>query len=108
MTRPSFLSVALAGVIVLVLGTSVYTGFERVRFRVVTVPMMADEASVSIPLPDLRPLAASPAALVLRLRGGSEPAVVRVSLDGDPVADVGLARGQEVRIDAPVRVQGNP
>jgi hypothetical protein len=86
-----------------VLAARVHGNLERVRFRV-PVGQQAGEQSLDVHLPDLSQLTVMPAALVLRLRGMSEPVSATVTIDGGPVTRVVIPQGREVRVDAPVDV----
>ena len=96
----AFFTVALAAASLSVLATRVPLGFERIRFRVVTAPLHAKDSSVSVSLPDVRALAGTPAAIVIRLRGATEPTELAFTLDGASIGAVSLAAGQETRVDA--------
>ncbi|HXW05024.1 MAG TPA: glycosyltransferase family 39 protein [Vicinamibacterales bacterium] len=99
------LSLVLAAVCVASLALGVHTGLERVRLRVVTEPSPAQGTSLAIPLPDLSPLAAEPAALIVRLQGGAAASRIAVILDGVRLVEVDVPAGREVRVNAAVRVQ---
>ncbi len=62
-------SIVLAIACTAVLATSVYVDFDRVRLRVVNGPLPERGTSLSIPLPDLTPVAGSPAAVIIRVQG---------------------------------------
>ena len=96
----AFFTVALAAASLSVLATRAPLDFGRIRFRVVTSPIPAKDNSVSVSLPDLRALAGTPAAIVIRLRGATEPTELALTLDGASIGAVSLAAGQETRVDA--------
>jgi hypothetical protein len=98
----TILAAGLAGLCAAVLATRVHTGLHRVRHRVVTAPVLASTASVSVPLPDLRALAGQPAALVARFGGASGPAALHVSLNGTEILRAAVPPSGEVRVDAPI------
>jgi hypothetical protein len=96
----AFFTVALAAASLSVLATRAPLDFGRIRFRVVTSPIPAKDNSVSVSLPDLSVLAGTPAAIVIRLRGATEPTELALTLDGASIGAVSLAAGQETRVDA--------
>ena len=96
----AFFTVALAAASLSVLATRAPLDFGRIRFRVVTSPIPAKDNSVSVSLPDLSALAGTPAAIVIRLRGATEPTELALTLDGASIGAVSLAAGQETRVDA--------
>jgi hypothetical protein len=96
----AFFTVALAAASLSVLATRAPLDFGRIRFRVVTSPIPANDNSVSVSLPDLSALAGTPAAIVIRLRGATEPTKLALTLDGASIGAVSLAAGQETRVDA--------
>lgn len=98
-TRAAY-STALAAACLIVLATRVPLEFERVRFRVITAPRPAEGQSLSVSLPDSGPLAGSPAAVVLRLRGGTASTRIALGLDGTAIADIDLPPNREIRVDA--------
>ena len=93
-------SAALAAACLIVLATRVPLTFERVRFRVVTAPTPAHGQSLAVSLPDLAPLAGSPAAVIMRLRGAAESTRISLALDGTTIAQVVLPPNREIRVDA--------
>ncbi len=99
-SRRLLFSIFLAGVCLAVLATRVETEFRRYRYIVRSSSLTAQEPTVTVALPDLTRLAGKPTAIVLRLRGGEEPADVNVSLDTTPVARVTVPARREVRVDA--------
>ena len=98
------LSILLAAVCAAVASSRVYSEFERVRLRVVTSPVTADEQVLTIVLPDLTRLASRRTAFVLRLHGGAEGTDVAVSLNGRRVTRAVVPAGQEMRVDAAAQV----
>jgi hypothetical protein len=84
----------------IVLATRVPLEFERVRFRVITAPRPAEGQSLSVSLPDPGSLAGSPAAVVVRLRGGTASTRIALGLDGTAIADIVLPPNREIRVDA--------
>ena len=96
---------AFGAICAMVLALRVHTGLPRERFRIVTEPLTATAATISVPLPDLRALSGEPAALILRLGGSPDGGTVRIVLDGAPVAEAALPPAREIRIDAPVRIR---
>ena len=101
-------SIVLAIACTAVLATSVYVDFNRVRLRVVTGPLLERGTSLSIPLPDLTPVAGSPAAVIIRVQGDVEPSRVAVSLDGVRIADITVRAGEDVRVDTSARLPPGP
>lgn len=85
----------------MVLHTSVYTDFKRVRFRIVASPQTAIAGAVVVPLPDLTRLAGQPAALVAHLANPGETArQVRVAAGGEVLGEALVPAGGEiVRVD---------
>jgi hypothetical protein len=102
--RPLAFSAGLAALCVAVLGARVYVDFERVRVRLVTSPQPAEGLSMSVPLRDQARLDGRPIAVIVRVRGGAEPADVSVALDGRPLVAGEVAANQEVRLNASVDV----
>ncbi len=96
----TFFTLALAAATLSVLATRVPLDFGRIRFRVVTSPIPAKDGSVSVSLPDLSALAGTPAAIVIRLQGATEPTELALTLDRASIGAVSLAAGQETRVDA--------
>jgi hypothetical protein len=94
-------SLLLASVCLAVLATRVSPGFDRTRFLVVTAPRLAQQPVLSVALPDLTRLSGAPAAVVVRLRGTTEPATVAIALDAAHVKTVTVPPGREIRVDAP-------
>jgi hypothetical protein len=94
----------LAALCAAVAASRVYLDFERVRFRVVTAPVQPTDDGLTVPLPDLTRLAASRAAIVLRLRSADTPADVAVALDGRRIGRVEVPAGTEVRVDLAAHV----
>jgi hypothetical protein len=90
----------LASACLAVLATRVAPGFERIRFRVVTEPRIARDPVMAVGLPDLTRLSGSPAAVVVRLRGSTEPATVAIALSDAHVTTVTVPPGREIRVDA--------
>lgn len=101
MSRRIVYGLLLASVCLAVLGTRVSPGFDRTRFLVVTAPRLAQQPVLSVPLPDLTRLSGAPAAVVVRLRGTTEPATVTIALDATHVKTVTVPPGREIRVDAP-------
>ena len=99
MVRAVF-TVILAATCLGILATRVPLGFERIRFRVLTAPIPAQDHSVSVPLPDVSDLAGDPAAIVIRFGGAAEPTELALALDGTSIGAVSLPVGREVRLDA--------
>jgi len=101
-------SIVLAIACTAVLATSVYVDFDRVRLRVVNGPLPERGMSLSIPLPDLTPVAGAPAAVIIRVQGDVEPSQVAISLDGARLADITVGAGEEVRVDTSARLPPGP
>ena len=96
-------AVVLAGGCAAVLHTSVYTDFERVRFRVVTSPQTARAGAVVVALPDLTRLAGQPAALVLRLTNAGETTrEVQIAAGGEVLGEARVPPGREIQVDLSV------
>ncbi|MCY4508673.1 MAG: hypothetical protein OXG35_17200, partial [Acidobacteria bacterium] len=93
-------ALALAGACAAVVHSSVYTDFERVRFRVVESPRAATAGVVVAPLPDLSRLAGQPAALVLRLanNAGETTRRVRIAAGGEVLGEAVVPGGRQVRV----------
>ena len=90
----------LGGACAAVLHTSVYTDFERVRFRVVASPQTPTAGAVVIPLPDLTRLAGQPVALVLRLANAGETArQVRIAAGGEVLRRALVPADGDIRVD---------
>lgn len=102
MSRQLTRSIALAALCVGVLGTRVYTAFERVRVRIVTAPQVADASSMRIGVPVHGRLSGERAALILRVQGASEATDLTVALDGNELARATVPAHQEVRIEASI------
>jgi hypothetical protein len=99
-TRQAF-AVVLALACVAVLAARVPLEFSRIRFRVVPEPMPAAQTpSVAVALPDLSTLADAPAAVVIRIQGGEQPATLNIALDDGRIADVVVPPRDEIRVDA--------
>jgi hypothetical protein len=98
-SRRAAYSFLIASACLAVLATRVYLDFERIRFRVVTAARTADEPVMSVPLPDLSRLSGSPAAVILRLHGTTEPVNLTVALDATPLTRLVVAPGRELRVD---------
>ena len=77
----AFFTVAITAASLSVLATRAPLDFGRIRFRVVTSPIPAKDNSVSVSLPDLSALAGTPVAIVIRLRGATEPTELALRLD---------------------------
>lgn len=92
--------VCLAVVCFLVLATHVHLGFERVRYRIVASPRTADQATLTVSLPDVTRLSGSPAAIIARLRGAGQATRLTLALDDVPIASVVVPANEQVRIDA--------
>ena len=90
------------------LATQVYVGFERTRFRVVTAPRAAHGPALTIPLPDLTPLAGHPAAVVIHIGGATEPLGVTLAVDGQPFAEVRVDPGPAKRADFATDLPAGP
>lgn len=108
MSRRAALSLLIASVCLAALATRVYTDFERIRFRIVTSPRLADQSTLSVPLPDLSRLSGSPAAVIVRLEGAAEPVSVTVALDSTPLTRVILEPHRELRVDLAAAVPSGP
>ena len=94
-------SAVLAFACVAVLAARVPLEFSRIRFRIVSEPMpVAQAPTVAVPLPDLSPLSDAPAAVVIRLRGGEQPATLTIALDGTRITELTLPPRDEIRVDA--------
>lgn len=100
MARRILYALLLCGACLAVLATRVVPGFERIRFRVVTEPRMARDPGMVIALPDLTRLSGSPAAVVLRLRGTTEPTVVTIALSDTHITTATVPAGDDIRVDA--------
>ena len=98
LVQSTVLSVACASVLVL----AVHTGFERVRFRIVTTSQRVVESPLTFALPDLTPLAGSSAAIVVRLTGAAEPLQLTVMLNSEIVSRVSVAPRDAIRLDTSV------
>jgi hypothetical protein len=61
--------------------------------------MPAHGRALAIPLPDLSPLGGSPAAVVMRLRGATEPTRIAIALDDTTIADLVLPPNRDIRVD---------
>ena len=73
-------------------------------FGVITTPTPAQGQSLAVSLPDLAPLAGSPAAVILRVRGAAPTSThLALALDGTTIADVILPPAREIRVDASMR-----
>jgi hypothetical protein len=88
----------------LVLAAVVYLPFERVRIRPRILPQVASDGSLVVSLPDTTGLGEGPSAIVLRLRGGTEPAQIAIALNGTPVDRVTIPPGSEIRFDTAAHV----
>jgi hypothetical protein len=97
-------AIALAATCFVVLAARVHGGFERIRFRVVIAAQDARERSLEMRLPDLSRLADMPVAVVLRLRGTSEPMNATVRLDDTALTRLSVPRDREIRVDLAIRV----
>jgi hypothetical protein len=95
-------STVLSVLCVSVLGLAVHTGFERVRFRIVTASQSVVESPLTVALPDLTPLAGAPAAIVVRLTGAAEPMRLTLMLNSAIVARVSVAPREAMRLDTSV------
>jgi len=93
-------AVCLVVVCFLVLATHVHLGFERVRFRIVASPRTADEATLTVSLPDVARLSGSPAAIIARVRGAGEATRLTLALDDVQLTSVVAPANEQVRIDA--------
>lgn len=100
MSRRLLYTLLLASACLAVLATRVAPGFERIRFRVVTEPRIARDPVMAVALPDLTRLSGSPAAVVVRLRGTTEPTTVAIALSDAHVTTVTVPPGGEIRVDA--------
>ena len=100
--RPLARALCLAVICTVVLATRVYVEFERVRVRLVTEPTAPDGQSVTIPLRNQNQLAGLPAAVILRVRAGTDPASLTASLDGRQITQATVPAGDELRIDTSV------
>ena len=83
-----------------VLATRVPLEFERVRFRIVTAPTPALGQSLPVSLPELSRLAGSPAAVIMRLRGGPQPTGITLALNGTAISNVVVPPNRDIRVDA--------
>jgi hypothetical protein len=95
-------SAALAAVCLAVLATRVPLEFERVRFRIITTPTPALGQSLTVSLPELSQLAGSPAAVIMRLRGGSQPIGITLALNGAAISNVVVPPNRDIRLDASI------
>lgn len=94
--------VCYAVVCFVVLATHVHLGFERIRFRVVASPRVADGAVLTVPLPDMARLDGSPAAIVARVRGTSDAARLTLAFDGVPLTSFVAPANEQLRVDTSV------
>lgn len=99
-------AVGLALLCFAVLATHVHLGFERIRVRVVASPLVASDPALTVPLPDLTPLAGAPAAIIARVRGGGEATRLTLTLDDATLAAVEAPANAETRIDASALLTG--
>jgi hypothetical protein len=103
MWRRLGLSVFLAAICVGVLATRVYDSFERIRVRVITAPTVAEGSSVAIDLPGHGGrLGGKPIAVILRVRGTSEPIDVAIALNGRRLARATVPAEREIRVDTSI------
>jgi hypothetical protein len=87
---------------IVVLATRLDLGFERERIGI-RGPHVVSSGRLAIELPPLDALAGAPAALVLYLRGGSEPTPLDITFDGQRIMRVTLPPRQNTRVDATVQ-----
>jgi hypothetical protein len=99
-SRRILYTLLLASASLAVLGTRVAPGFERIRFRVVTEPRIARDPAIVVALPDLTRLSGSPAAVIVRLRGATEPTAVSIALGAARLTTVIVPADREIRVDA--------
>jgi hypothetical protein len=92
-------SCLLAAICVVVLGEQAYRSFTRVRVRVVTHLQAADSASMTVPLPAQASRLPGRPAVILRVRGTSEPLDFTLSLNGRQLTTFHVPPDREVRID---------
>ena len=92
--RPLARALCLAVICTVVLATRVYVDFERVRVRLVTEPTAPDGQSVTIPLRNQNQLAGLPAAVILRVRAGTDPASITAALDGRQITQATVPAGE--------------
>jgi hypothetical protein len=103
--RRAAYSLLIASVCLAVLATRVYLDFERIRFRVVTAPRLADGPVMSVPLPDLSRLSGSPAAVIVRLHGTTQPVNITIALNDTPLTRVVVETQSTLRVDLSSQVQ---
>ena len=94
----------LAVVCGVMLATAVHIRFEHVRIRPRPLPQVASDGSLVVSLPDTTALGEGPSAVILRLRGGAEPARVTIAVSGAPVDHVTIPAGSEIRVDTAARI----
>jgi hypothetical protein len=99
--RGRVISVLLALLSMVVLAARFDLGFSRERIGI-RGPHIVTDGRLVVDLPSLDALAGAPAALVLYLRGGSEPTPIEVMFDSQSVARATLRPRENIRIDATV------
>lgn len=99
MWRRLIFSCCLAAICVGVLGARVYLTFDRVRVRVITAPMVADSASMTVHLPGHARLSGQPTAIILRVLGAPEATDITVAMDGNQLTRVRVSARRDIRID---------
>jgi hypothetical protein len=86
------------------LATAVYLPFERVRVRPRPLPQVASDGSLVVSLPDTTALGEGPSAIILRLRGGADPARITIAVNSTAVDHVTIPASSEIRVDTAARI----